>query len=193
MSCLLYKFRSRPIIIQRQHIQSNPLFSYFCPNFLVSFSFSSIRSISHHFNLQSCHGSHISPDQTLLGRRRSTSSQPDGAPDCHRSQQNQSVRFLKSDCPVSTVSSRGFRFLFILCGNTDIYSNPNGLGQPTEASPLGLENTAGHLSHSKKTKHRRSLCRRRHSEPALPSTADIQPFPVVAVADLRRGPVVSTS
>jgi hypothetical protein len=70
-----------------------------------------------------------------------------------------------------------------------VYSNPN---RPAEASPLGLENTAtGHLSHSKKTEHRRSL-RRRHREPALPSTAGVQPFPAAAVADSRREPIVSS-
>jgi hypothetical protein len=117
MSCCLYKYRSRPIVIQRQQSQSNLLFSYFCPSFLVSFSFLSIRSISHRFNLQSWHGSRISTVQTSLGRRRSTSSQPDGAPDCRRSRQNQNVRFLKLEGPVSTILNRGFRFLFISCGN----------------------------------------------------------------------------
>jgi hypothetical protein len=86
--------------------------------FLVFFSFSSIRSTSRRFNLQSCCGSRISIVQTLLGQRRSTSAQPNDAPNYRRSRQNQSVRFLKSDCPVSTVLSWGFRFLFVLCGNT---------------------------------------------------------------------------
>jgi hypothetical protein len=113
MSYCLYKYMSRSIIMQRQHNQSNLYFSYFCPNFLAFFSFLSIRFTSRRFNLQSCHGSRISTIQMPLDWRRSISSQPDGAPDCRQSQQNRSVWFLKSEGPVSTVSNRGLRFLFV--------------------------------------------------------------------------------
>jgi hypothetical protein len=41
-----------------------------------------------------------------------------GAPDFHRSQQNQTVQFAKPDHLISTVLSRGFWSLFISCGNT---------------------------------------------------------------------------
>jgi hypothetical protein len=57
--------------------------------------FSSIRSSIHHFNLLGCHGSCLSTIQMSLGQRRSTSSKPNGAPDCRRSQQNQTIRFAK--------------------------------------------------------------------------------------------------
>jgi hypothetical protein len=46
----------------------------------------------------------------LLGRSRNTTSQPDGASDCRWSRQNQSVRFLKPDYPISTVSNKVFQF-----------------------------------------------------------------------------------
>jgi hypothetical protein len=134
ISRFLYKNRSRPIVIQCQHIQSNLLFLYFCPSFLVSFSFSSIRSISHRFNLQSCHGSRISTIQTPLGQRRSTLSQSNDTLDCRRSQQNQSARFLKVNCLVSTVLNRGLRFLFVSCGNTFLVTPlGNPLLQPCQA------------------------------------------------------------
>jgi hypothetical protein len=108
VSYCLYMSRSWPIVNQRQHTQLNILFSYFYPSFLVSFSFSSIRSIRHRFNLQSCHGSRLSIVQTLLGQRRSTSSQPDSAPGYRRSRQNRGVQFLKPNCLISIVRARAF-------------------------------------------------------------------------------------
>jgi hypothetical protein len=75
--------------------------------------FSSIRSRSHHPNLQGCRGSCLSTVQMLLGWRRSPSSKPSGAPDCHRSRQNQIIRFTKSDSLFSTVSSRSFQLCSI--------------------------------------------------------------------------------
>jgi hypothetical protein len=54
-----------------------------------------------------------------LGWRRSTSSKPGGAPDYHRSRQNQTIQFLKLDCLVSTILRRDLRSLFVPCGNSD--------------------------------------------------------------------------
>jgi hypothetical protein len=84
-----------------------------------SFCFSSIRSLSHRHNLQSCHGSCLSTVQMPLGPRRRTSSKPGGAPDCRRSRQNWTVWFAKPDHLVSAVSSRGFRSPFVSCGNNN--------------------------------------------------------------------------
>jgi hypothetical protein len=109
MSYWLYKYRSRPIVIYHQHNQSNYYFSYFFTLVFYSFRFSSIRFLSRRHNLQSCRGSRRSTIQTSLGRRRSTSSKPGDAPDCSRSRQNRTIRFLKSDSLVSTVLSRGLK------------------------------------------------------------------------------------
>jgi hypothetical protein len=76
-----------------------------------------------------------------LGWRRSTSSQPDSAPGCRRSQQNWSVQFLKSDCPVSIVSSKGFRFLFVSCGNRQISFQPSDA--PQGGNSLFLDGSVG--------------------------------------------------
>jgi hypothetical protein len=59
-----------------------------------------------------------------LGRRRSTSSKPGGAPNCCRSRQNRIIRFGKPDSPVSVVLSRGFQFLFISCVNRSFSNWP---------------------------------------------------------------------
>jgi hypothetical protein len=71
-----------------------------------------------HLNLQSCRGSRVFPVHTSLGQRRSTSSKPGGAPDCRWSRQNSTIRFLKPDRMVSTVSDRGLCCLFVSCVNT---------------------------------------------------------------------------
>jgi hypothetical protein len=118
MSSCLYKHRSRPIAIHHQHNQLKFYFSYFCPSVSILFVFSSIRSLSYRrHNLQRCHGSHLSTVQSSLGWRRSSLSLLDDAPDYRRSRQNQSVRFLKLDHPVSVVSNKSFWILFILCEN----------------------------------------------------------------------------
>jgi hypothetical protein len=65
-----------------------------------------------------CHGSRLSTVQTPLGWRRSIPSKSGGAPDCHQSRQNLTVRFAKPDHLVSAVSSRAIQSLFILCDNT---------------------------------------------------------------------------
>jgi hypothetical protein len=108
---VIYKYRLWPIVRHHQPNQSNSHFSNFCP------SFSSIRSISRCHNLQSYRGSHLSTVQLPLGRRTSTSLEPGGTPDYHRSRQNWRVQFAKLDHPISAISCRGFRSLFILCGN----------------------------------------------------------------------------
>jgi hypothetical protein len=53
-----------------------------------------------------------------LGQRRHTSSKHGGAPDCHRSRQNWTIQFAKSDSQVFTVSSRSFQFLSDSCRHT---------------------------------------------------------------------------
>jgi hypothetical protein len=54
---------------------------------------------------------------------------PSGAPNCCRSQQNLTIQFLKLDCLVSIVLSRGFWSLFIWCDNTPQAATPTG-GHP---------------------------------------------------------------
>jgi hypothetical protein len=93
----------------------------FLHTFALVFSFLlflSIRSTIHRHNSLSCCGSCFSSIQTSLGQSRGPSSKPSGAPDCHQSRQNRTIGFAKSDTPVSVVSSRSFRILFISCDNT---------------------------------------------------------------------------
>jgi hypothetical protein len=130
-SCYLYIYiyRSQPIVIYHQPNQTNLYLYTFCPSFSTLFIFPLVRSLSGHHNLQSCHGSCLSTISISLGRRRSTSLKPSGAPNCCRSQQNLTIQFLKLDCLVSIVLSRGFWSLFIWCDNTPQAATPTG-GRP---------------------------------------------------------------
>jgi hypothetical protein len=111
ISCYLYKYRSRSIVIIINTINQITIFHIFVLVF-YSFHFSSIRSLSRLYNLQSCRGSCLSTIQTPLGRRSSTSSKPSGA----------------LNCLVSAVLSRGFRSLFVSYGNTmESYISQNNI------------------------------------------------------------------
>jgi hypothetical protein len=134
MSYCLNKHRSWPI--DKHNIQNQ--YNYFSLNFcpIFSFSFSSIRSFSRHFNLQSCHGSSISTIQTSLGRRRSTSSLPDDAPNYCRSRQHRRVRFLNLECPISPILNRGFWLLSDSCGNTFESFNVRQKGMQCQSTGL---------------------------------------------------------
>jgi hypothetical protein len=58
-----------------------------------------------------------SPIKRRLAGGEATLSELGGAPDHRRSRQNRTVRFLKLDYPVSSISSRSFRLVFNSCGN----------------------------------------------------------------------------
>jgi hypothetical protein len=74
---------SRPIVIQRQHNQSNLLFSYFCPNFLFFFSFLLC------LDLLAATTTVVmdlvpSPGQMPIGREKDALIGADSAPDCRQ-------------------------------------------------------------------------------------------------------------
>jgi hypothetical protein len=107
-SCCLYKHRSWPIVIHSttQSIEFIQ-FTFFCTFALVVFPFHlDLLVIASIFKVV---GSRIFTVPTSLGRRWSTSSQLDDAPDCRWSRHNQSVRFLKMECPIFPFSSKSFR------------------------------------------------------------------------------------
>jgi hypothetical protein len=121
-SYCVYKHRSRPIDVSNN--QTNTI--YFYPSFYPSFStFSS----SHRLDLLSAASTlwvamvlAYLPSRCYLARREVPSSSANSAPNCRRNRQNQTIRFAKPNSPVFPISSRSFRLLSNLCGNTTMFT-----------------------------------------------------------------------
>jgi hypothetical protein len=118
-SCCLYKHRSWPIVIYHQRNQSNYyFFILFALIFYFSFYFCQLDLLAAALTSKVIVVLTYPLSRRCLTGVEALSSSAGGVPDCRRNRQNRIVRFAKPEGLIFPILSRGFRSLFVLCGNT---------------------------------------------------------------------------